>query len=97
MSLLKEFYFPIVNMFGYGQVESKYGSGQFLKDLEKEFPSEDALVMFTESNTRPSNADAIWEMLLYLGAADSPGFPLTWEAIKEMLDRLGRPVQNVTA
>jgi uncharacterized protein len=45
MKLLKEFYFPNVNMFGYGQVESKYGSGQFLKDLEREFPSEEQLVM----------------------------------------------------
>lgn len=45
MKLLKDFYFPNVNMFGYGQVESKYGSGQFLKDLEREFPSEEQLVM----------------------------------------------------
>lgn len=59
--------------------------------------SEDAMVTFTESNERPRNADAIWDALLYLGAADTPGFPLTWEAIREMLDQLGRPVQNVTA
>ncbi len=43
--LLKEFFLPQVNMFGYGQVESKYGSGQFLKDLEKAFPSDDRLVI----------------------------------------------------
>ncbi len=59
--------------------------------------AEDAMVTFTESDQRPPNADAVWDTLLYLGAADSPGFPLTWEAIKEMLDHLGRPVQNVTA
>ena len=59
--------------------------------------AEDAMVTFTESNLRPPDADAIWDTLLYLGAADSPGFPLTWEAIKEMLEHLGRPVQNVTA
>lgn len=45
MRLLREFFLPNVNMFGYGQVESKYGSGQFLKDLEREFPSDDRLVL----------------------------------------------------
>ncbi len=45
MRLLKEFFLPNVNMFGYGQVDSKYGSGQFSKDLEKEFPNEEALVV----------------------------------------------------
>lgn len=45
LGILQNFFFPKVNMFGYGQVESKYGSGQFLKDLEKAFPSEDKLVM----------------------------------------------------
>jgi hypothetical protein len=59
--------------------------------------AEDAIVIFTESNERPRNADAIWDTLLYLGAADSDGFPLTWEAIREMLERLGRPVQSVLA
>ena len=45
MKLLKDFFFPNVNMFGYGQVESKYGSGQFSKDLEKEFPEEEQLIV----------------------------------------------------
>lgn len=45
LALLQKFFFPRVNMFGYGQVESKYGSGQFLKDLEKAFPAEDKLVI----------------------------------------------------
>ena len=43
--LLREFFLPNVNMFGYGQVESKYGSGQFLKDLEKAINDDDRLVM----------------------------------------------------
>jgi hypothetical protein len=59
--------------------------------------AENAMVTFTESDQRPAGADTIWDTLLYLGAADSPGFPLTWEAIKEMLEHLGRPVQGVTA
>jgi uncharacterized sporulation protein YeaH/YhbH (DUF444 family) len=54
MKLLKEFFLPNVNMFGYGQVESKYGSGQFLKDLEREFPGEDSLIL-----SRIENRDKI--------------------------------------
>ncbi len=45
MRLLQEFFLPNVNQFGYGQVESKYGSGQFAKDLEREFPNDDRLVI----------------------------------------------------
>src|SRR5690606_32749196 len=45
LNLLREFFLPSVNMFGYGQVESKYGSGQFLKDLEKAFIDDDRLVI----------------------------------------------------
>ncbi|MBK7889897.1 MAG: DUF444 family protein [Bdellovibrionales bacterium] len=45
MRLLQEFFLPNVNQFGYGQVESKYGSGQFAKDLEREFPNDDRLVV----------------------------------------------------
>ena len=45
LSLLKEFFLPHVNVFSYGQVESKYGSGQFLKDLQKEFTNDDRLTL----------------------------------------------------
>lgn len=54
IKLLKEYFLPNVNMFGYGQVESKYGSGQFLKDLEKGFPDDDRLVI-----SRIENRDKI--------------------------------------
>lgn len=37
IDLIKNRFLPIVNMFGYGQVESKYGSGQFIKDLNQNF------------------------------------------------------------
>lgn len=59
--------------------------------------AEDGIVTFTESDERPPNADTVWDILLYIGAADSANFPMTWEVIKEMLERLGRPVQNVVA
>ncbi len=54
VKLLKEYFLPNVNMFGYGQVESKYGSGQFLKDLEKSFPEDDRLII-----SRIENRDKI--------------------------------------
>lgn len=45
MKILTEEILPKVNFFGYGQVESKYGSGQFIKDLEKEYPNEEKMVL----------------------------------------------------
>lgn len=45
LNLLKEFFLPHVNVFSYGQVESKYGSGQFLKDLQKEFTDDERLTL----------------------------------------------------
>lgn len=44
MELLKDKLLPVSNVFCYGQVESKYGSGQFIKDLEKEFSSDDRVI-----------------------------------------------------
>lgn len=38
IALLRDHIIPSVNMFGYGQVESPYGSGQFIKDLKEAFP-----------------------------------------------------------
>ena len=37
VELLKKKLLPRVNMFAYGQVESPYGSGQFIKDLREHF------------------------------------------------------------
>lgn len=54
VKMLKDYFLPQVNQFGYGQVESKYGSGQFLKDLEKAFPADDRLVI-----SRIENKDRI--------------------------------------
>ena len=44
VELLKQKLLPTVNMFGYGQVESPYGSGQFIKDLRELFLHEEKLV-----------------------------------------------------
>jgi uncharacterized protein len=45
LDLIRNFFIPHVNMFAYGQVESRYGSGQFLKDLKKEFESQESVVL----------------------------------------------------
>ena len=45
IQILKEFFLSRVNMFCYGQVESKYGSGQFLKDLQRQFLNEERILM----------------------------------------------------
>jgi len=37
MKLLDQQLLPMSNLFAYGQVESRYGSGQFLRDLQKFF------------------------------------------------------------
>lgn len=42
--LLKTDLLPKVNLFGYGQVESTYGSGQFIRELEGNMPEDDKLV-----------------------------------------------------
>jgi hypothetical protein len=59
--------------------------------------AEDAIVIFTESDERPAGADTIRDIVLYIGAADTPDFPMTWDVIKEFLERLGRPVQSILA
>ncbi len=45
VQLLRDRILPAVNLFGYGQVESPYGTGQFLHDLEAHFKDEEALVL----------------------------------------------------
>jgi uncharacterized sporulation protein YeaH/YhbH (DUF444 family) len=44
IELLKTKILPAVNLFCYGQVESPYGSGQFIKDLEEHFDEEDNVI-----------------------------------------------------
>jgi len=54
MELLKDKMLPKCNVFCYGQVESKYGSGQFIKDLMKEFVEDDRVI-----TSRIENRDGI--------------------------------------
>ena len=62
MQLLKDFFLPNVNVFSYGQVESKYGSGQFLKDLQKEFLDDDRMTL-SQIESRDKILDSIKDFL----------------------------------
>ena len=44
VEILKNKILPRVNMFAYGQVESPYGSGQFIKDLREHFGKDERVV-----------------------------------------------------
>mgnify|MGYP000847421389 CR=1 FL=1 len=60
--LLHEFFLPLCNVFSYGQVESKYGSGQFLKDLQKEFPNDDRIIL-SQIDNKDKILDSIKDFL----------------------------------
>ena len=44
MNILEKEILPYVNMFCYGQVESRYGSGRFLRELDKIFKGDERLI-----------------------------------------------------
>ena len=54
MTILRDKLIPSSNMFGYGQVESPYGSGQFIKDLREHFGDEEGVTL-----SEIKNRDAI--------------------------------------
>jgi len=63
VQLLKEKILPAVNLFAYGQVESPYGSGQFIKDLNEHFQGADSLV-----TSDIKDKDAIYDSIkVFLG------------------------------
>lgn len=62
IKLIRDFFIPNTNVFCYGQVESKYGSGQFLKDLQKEFP-ENEQVILSQIENRDKILDSIKDFL----------------------------------
>ncbi len=72
---------------------------KFLSSLNREM-SLDELVDWAEdavfeADLDPDDADLLMDILGYLGAADSPGFELTWEVCYDILTRLGSPVKVV--
>jgi sporulation protein YhbH len=62
IEILKQDILPRVNMFAYGQVESPYGSGQFVKDLREHF-TEDERVVTSEIRDRDAIVGSIKDFL----------------------------------
>ncbi len=62
VELLKTKVLPACNLFAYGQVESPYGSGQFIKDLREHF-DEDARVVTSEIKGKDAIMDSIKDFL----------------------------------
>ena len=64
LSLLREFLIPRSNIFCYGQVESPYGSGQFIKDLRQAFGEhEDDDLVLSEIKDKDAIYNSIKEFL----------------------------------
>ena len=66
-----------------------------LTETELVYWAEDALVTLFESDADVPNEDAVIDVLTYIGAGDTPGFPLTWAVLSEFLARLGAQVRVV--
>jgi sporulation protein YhbH len=62
VEILKQKVLPRVNMFAYGQVESPYGSGQFIKDLREHF-GKDGRVITSEIRDKDAIVGSIKEFL----------------------------------
>jgi uncharacterized protein len=62
VDILKQKLLPRANMFAYGQVESPYGSGQFIKDLREHF-GKDERVITSEIRDKDAIVGSIKEFL----------------------------------
>ncbi len=62
VEILKNELLPASNVFCYGQVDSPYGSGQFIKDLGEHFPENESLIT-SEINDRDAIVESIKEFL----------------------------------
>ena len=58
VGILKEKILPVSNQFSYGQVESPYGSGQFIKDLRDKLKDHDKMAL-----SEIKNKDAIYNSI----------------------------------
>jgi uncharacterized protein len=62
IEILKNDMLPHVNMFAYGQVESPYGSGQFIKDLREHYAADERVVT-SEIRDRDAIVNSIKDFL----------------------------------
>jgi len=63
LRLLESEMLPIVNQFGYGQVESPYGSGQFIRDLRERFGESHERLVLSRIPDRESILSSIKDFL----------------------------------
>ena len=63
LDLLDNFLLPASNMFCYGQVESRYGSGQFYKDLSTKYGEESKDIILSKIKNKDAIMDSIKEFL----------------------------------
>lgn len=63
LDLLKNTMLGNLNMFCYGQVESEYGSGQFIRDLEERFKGKDDRILFSRIENKEKIFDSIKDFL----------------------------------
>jgi uncharacterized sporulation protein YeaH/YhbH (DUF444 family) len=63
MDLLDNHILPASNMFCYGQVESRYGSGQFLKDLVHKYTQKHDKITLSKIKNKEGILDSIKEFL----------------------------------
>lgn len=63
LKLLESFYFKIANAFCYGQVESEFGSGQFLKDLREKFGENHDNLLLSQIENREGILKSIKDFL----------------------------------
>jgi uncharacterized sporulation protein YeaH/YhbH (DUF444 family) len=59
MNILDNVLLPVSNLFCYGQVESRYGSGQFLKDLESHYGEKNEKLVMHQIRDRDGIMDAL--------------------------------------
>lgn len=62
LEMLEKKIVPSSNMFGYGQVHSPYGSGQFIRDLRSRFTTDDQVIL-SEIQDRSGIMDSIKDFL----------------------------------
>jgi sporulation protein YhbH len=63
IDLMKDSLLPKVNAFCYGQVDSRYGSGQFYKDLTEAFGAEDDTVILSRIENKDGVLQSIKDFL----------------------------------
>jgi hypothetical protein len=67
-----------------------------LSEIELVHWAENAFVSLTKSDTDIPNEQIVLDTLMYIGAGDSPGFPLTWEVLSGFLEQLGTRVRIIS-